>query len=50
MNINDTVIELQEVCAEFDLLTEKRLRLAARREILMESITEYLEELIQDEY
>jgi|TARA_R110000823_G_scaffold312070_1_gene438499 hypothetical protein len=50
MNINDAVIEMQKVCAEFDLITEKRLQLAARREILMESISEYLEELMQDEY
>ena len=50
MNINDIVIEMQEVCAEFDLATEKRLQLAERRRILMEAITEYLEELMQDEY
>jgi len=50
MNINDAVIELQEVCEEFALVTEKRFQLYGRRAILLEILSQYLEEMTHDEY
>ena len=45
MKIQDTVTEMQELCTEIDDLTEKRLELLARREILMEYIMDFVEDM-----